>query len=113
MELQGFHFPNNTLSFPFHSEVLRYLEGYATFFQLNEIIKFNHRVLQVVPYDDNKWIVSFENNNSQIKSVRFDAVFICNGHNSKPFIPKIVGLRGFTGKILHSSDFRNHTFKSM
>lgn len=37
---------------------------------------------------------------------QFDAIFLCNGHNSSPSIPQYDGLNQFTGHIMHSHDYR-------
>lgn len=36
----------------------------------------------------------------------FDAIFVCNGHNSVPFIPKYDGIDEFQGRHMHSHDYR-------
>lgn len=36
----------------------------------------------------------------------FDAVFVCNGHYTKPFYPEIDNLNSFTGRRLHSHNYR-------
>lgn len=37
---------------------------------------------------------------------KFDAIFVCNGHNAVPFIPTINGLDQFEGKQMHSHHYR-------
>lgn len=36
----------------------------------------------------------------------FDAVFVCNGHYTKPFYPEIDGMNTFTGRRFHSHNYR-------
>lgn len=36
----------------------------------------------------------------------FDAIFVCNGHNSVPFTPDIQGINEFQGHVIHSHDYR-------
>lgn len=36
----------------------------------------------------------------------FDAIFICNGHYSAPYIPKFEGIDEFCGHKMHSHDYR-------
>lgn len=36
----------------------------------------------------------------------FDAIFVCNGHNYEPFIPKYDGIDEFQGQHMHSHDYR-------
>lgn len=37
---------------------------------------------------------------------KYDAVMVCNGHYSDPFIPYIKGRENFKGKQWHSHDYR-------
>lgn len=36
----------------------------------------------------------------------FDAIFVCNGHNSVPFTPDFQGINEFQGRVIHSHDYR-------
>lgn len=36
----------------------------------------------------------------------FDAIFICNGHYSAPYIPNFEGIDEFRGHKMHSHDYR-------
>ena len=40
---------------------------------------------------------------------RFDAVAVCNGHNTVPYCPDIQGLDLFDRPVLHSHLYRNAT----
>lgn len=107
MEFPGFHYPNNTISYPPHSAVLNYLNSYADHFNLRKHIKFSHLIIRVQPIENNKWEIIVKNLAENKYETRiFDAVFIANGHNFKTFIPKIPGVNEFNGKIIHSHDFR-------
>lgn len=42
----------------------------------------------------------------------FDAIFVCNGHNSVPSIATFEGANEFQGHTMHSHDYRRaDTFK--
>lgn len=43
---------------------------------------------------------------NRIEVLRFDAIFVCNGHNSVPCTPKFNGIDQFEGKQIHSHDYR-------
>lgn len=108
MELPGLRYPNDTISYPQHSDVLKYLHSYADLFVSNEYIKFNHLVIRTLPIENDKWeiIVKDLPNNKYITHI-FDAVFICNGHFFNQYFPEIEGANEFEGKLLHSHDFRD------
>lgn len=108
MELPGLRYPNNTISYPPHSDVLKYLHSYANLFDLNKYIKFNHMIIRALPIENDKWeiIVKDLPNNKYITQI-FDAVFVCNGHFFDQYLPKIKGAEEFQGKLLHSHDFRD------
>lgn len=39
-------------------------------------------------------------------TAKYDAVIVCNGHYSDPFIPDVKGREKFCGKQWHSHDYR-------
>lgn len=43
---------------------------------------------------------------NSLETLKFDAIFICNGHNSAPDIPKFNGSNLFEGRKMHSHDYR-------
>lgn len=103
----NFHYPNDTISYPSHSNVLKYLHSYADKFNLKKHIKLSHLVTRVVPIENQKWELVVKNARSNtFETGIFDMVLVCNGHYSTPFIPKIRGAHEFKGKLIHSHDFR-------
>lgn len=107
MEFSDHHYPNNTLSYPPQPVVLKFLQSYADRFKLKKYIKFNHLVIRVLPIENDKWeiIVRDLPSNRYITRI-YDAVFVCNGHFSAPRIPIIEGAKQYTGKLIHSHDYR-------
>lgn len=102
-------------SFVTHNQVLEYLERYADHFSLRSLLQMGATVEklsiqkgppsffqpfqdEVLPTIELEWSIG----GSSRKGV-FDAVVVCNGHYSKPMIPKLPGLQEhFSGKVLHS-----------
>lgn len=82
--------------FPGHSEVLEYLRRFAQQRNLLEHIRFNTRVEQVA-LKGAIWHVNQE---------PFDAIAVCNGHYSQPYVPALEGAASFTGFSLHSHNYR-------
>lgn len=49
---------------------------------------------------------------NKVETTIFDAIFVCNGHNSVPFLPHFEGIETFEGRHMHSHDYRRaETFK--
>ncbi|KAM4675398.1 uncharacterized protein O3C94_008089 [Discoglossus pictus] len=120
MAFPDFPFDSSLPSFVHHSEVLRYLEKYADRFCIRPHIRFNCRVVSVFPVlgeeknDKVSWDVTFHTESaSQPVTQRFDAIMVCVGHYSHPFIPDIPGIETFQGKTMHSHLYRfPETFSS-
>ncbi|KAJ9538866.1 hypothetical protein OSB04_031599 [Centaurea solstitialis] len=76
--------------FPGHEEFLRYLEDFAERFGVTKLIRFNSEVIRVESLrQGNEFVV--ESKNSRLSSDSsstlteiFDAVVVCNGHNTQP-----------------------------
>ncbi|XP_042295951.1 flavin-containing monooxygenase FMO GS-OX-like 2 isoform X2 [Sceloporus undulatus] len=106
-------------SFLHHSAVLGYLRGYAETFGLLGHIRFQWRVDDIQPTaavagegsgPGGGWEVtaSWQGPGSEQKTLteQFDAIMVCTGHYSVPFVPPIAGLDSFQGRLLHSHSFR-------
>ena len=85
MAFPDFPFPSQWTSFLSHQQVLKYLENYATHFDLYKYIQFNSAVSSVRPLmcvDSRKpqWEVVVTDANTQESQVHlFDGVIVCNG----------------------------------
>ncbi|XP_072255478.1 uncharacterized protein [Pyxicephalus adspersus] len=113
MEFPDFAFDQSLPSFIHHSEVLKYLEEYTDRFSIQPHIKFNTQVVSVTPVlgegrDENvSWDVTSQTQDSgDPVTERFDAIMVCVGHYSHPFVPDIEGLKDFQGQVLHSHYYR-------
>ena len=84
--------------YPHHAEVQAYLRRFAADRNLLPHIRFGHRVAHVALDPNGRgWRVEDE---------RFDAVAVCNGHFSEPFVPALPGFESFPGIALHSHNYR-------
>lgn len=65
------------------------------------------RVILIEP-QNNKWLVKYEDvKNKNQEEDFYNAVIVCNGHYSDPFIPEIPGIDNFTGGYKHSHYYRS------
>jgi len=117
MAFPDFPFAENTekRSFIKHRDVLEYLDQYCLHFGLEKYIRFSTIIESVCPViqDDGveRWNVVSKNSKDHllIKSEVYDAVVICSGHFSDPYVPDIDGAQSFKGKIDHSHNYRQNT----
>jgi len=93
--------------YPHHSKVLTYLENFAESFDITSMIRFQRTVSRVEKLDAD-WVVTSEHVQSgEIERQRFDGVAVCSGHYSKPRVPVIAGVDTFSGKLMHSHNYRS------
>ena len=105
-------------------QFLQYLNDYSDHFKLRGWVEFETLVISVNltknvsnteienlglnSEEPRKFIVTtMRMDKPEAKKHRFyDYVIVCNGHYSKPFIPKIPGQEEFEGKQIHTHDVR-------
>ncbi|OCT90590.1 flavin-containing monooxygenase FMO GS-OX-like 4 [Xenopus laevis] len=114
MEFPDFSFDPSVPSFPHHSKVLQYLEDYTDKFGIRPHIRFHCTVESLSPVLGDgdtvqvPWDVTFRTQgDAHPVTQRFEAVMVCAGHYSKPYIPDIAGIETFQGHILHSHVYRH------
>uniref|UniRef100_A0A0K2THH7 Flavin-containing monooxygenase n=1 Tax=Lepeophtheirus salmonis TaxID=72036 RepID=A0A0K2THH7_LEPSM len=104
MAFPDYPFPPSFDSFLKHTEVLKYIQDYSS--NILKYIQFHTKVLSVCPRGS-KWSIETLNllkNEQQI--TEFDAVVVCNGHYSTPTYGQIKGIDSYSGKVLHSHNYR-------
>lgn len=82
-----------------------YLKEYADRYGLEESIRFGSEVTDLTRVEDG-WVVSVRRDGSESEE-QFDAVAVCSGPFKTPN-REIPGLKGFTGEIVHSAEYRNN-----
>jgi thioredoxin reductase len=94
------------LSFVGHKEVHRYLENYATKYDLTKYINFNHEILSIDPpqITGDRWKLTVNAGGEVTESFQ-DAVIVCNGHFNFPYIPTIEAIENFKGIQYHSVNY--------
>jgi glycine/D-amino acid oxidase-like deaminating enzyme len=91
---RSFRLPPRGPAFVHHTEMLRYLERFADYFDLWQAIRFSAPVRRV-RLTSGGWNVDGE---------RFDAVVVATGYNNVPRTPDIPG--SLDGLVLHTRDYR-------
>ncbi|GAA5845715.1 hypothetical protein JCM9279_006082 [Rhodotorula babjevae] len=118
MQYRGRPFPPSVGLFAHHQQVQDYLEDFSE--SLLPFIRFNTRVTTIrhaLPSDpppssgSRRWFASFrstiDGNEAADETAHFDAVFVANGHYSRPFLHWMDGLRTFPGEISHARWYRD------
>ena len=95
---------NCVTDFPHNSEVLKYLNDYVDYFNIRDCIRLNTTV-EKIKYKNNLWYVTVNSING-CETHEFDAIAVCSGVFSKPKMPKFPNQEKFTGKIIHSQDYK-------
>ena len=106
MELTHFPWPDGTINFPHHSDVLRYVQNYAEKFVSDGIVncKFNCIVSSVEKISENKVLIEYLEQQKK-KSLVVDHVVIASGHSTIPNYPiqEVVTL----DFVSHSGSYKN------
>jgi indole-3-pyruvate monooxygenase len=92
-------FPEGTPRYPSRDQVIAYLERYAQHFRLAPHL--GERV-QSVRSGDAGWITT-----TTACVYCSKQVIVATGHNAVPHLPKWPGQEHFSGRIVHSSEYRN------
>ncbi|XP_028129195.1 uncharacterized protein LOC114325338 isoform X4 [Diabrotica virgifera virgifera] len=107
MQLEDFPFSKPDYSYVSQPQVLEYINDYANHFNLLSHVQFFKHVIKVTPLERGKWSVEIKDVKSKLSETKtFDAIFVCIGNYSTPFIPKFPGIENFQGTIIHSHDYR-------
>ncbi|XP_030061784.1 dimethylaniline monooxygenase [N-oxide-forming] 2 [Microcaecilia unicolor] len=101
------HFPN----YLSHFKVIEYFRLYAEHFNILQYIKFKTRVCTVRKCPDfsttGQWVIVTESDGKQ-ESTIFDAVLVCSGHFTEPYLPLELfpGIDKFKGQWFHSRTYK-------
>jgi putative flavoprotein involved in K+ transport len=99
--LPGYRIPRRYGKWVSRDDVVRYLEGYAAHHRLEVALSTE---ITRIDREANDWVLR-----SPQGDLRATYVVVANGHNHTPELPAWPGSDGFTGEVLHASDYRNAT----
>ena len=114
MSFSDLPLPSTSPVFPRRHLVLKYLEEYAE--DMMHLVKFHTQVesisLEISGSEQDVWLVrSRDLLTSDLSTIPYDAVAICSGHYTVPFIPPIPGIGGWNRTnpniITHSRYYRD------
>lgn len=103
------HYPN----YLHNSLLLQYYRLYAQHFDLLKHIHFQTRVKRVGQRPDfpvsGQWDVETVNQDGHEEHHVFDAVMVCSGHYTHPYLPmsEFTGSETFTGECFHSWEYKD------
>lgn len=114
MAYSDFPLPRDWVPFPDHEHVLKYFESYVDHFGFRDTITFRTKVVSVepagsgdprpAPGGDGGWDVTVIGPDGQLRTNRYGAVLVANGHH---WNPRTVTYPGeFYGQQMHSHYYR-------
>mmetsp|Transcript_94900 Transcript_94900/g.267965 ORF Transcript_94900/g.267965 Transcript_94900/m.267965 type:complete len:571 (-) Transcript_94900:61-1773(-) len=91
-----------------HTEYLEYLQEYARKFDLSRHISFGTTV-QSIEGEPGRWHVVVKGaDGREVDRGYYDFVAVCSGAHQGINIPDLPGLDSFSGKVVHSSTYKNN-----
>ena len=106
-QLPHMPFPQDAPTYVPKSAFVRYLDDYVERFKV--LPKYNHEV-ESAYYDTTiaKWSLVVRDMLSGVYEIYFAKfLVVATGENSQGFIPRVRGVEGFEGKVMHSSQYEN------
>ncbi|OQV15017.1 putative Senecionine N-oxygenase [Hypsibius exemplaris] len=103
------HFGRSIGSYPPRAVLWDYIKGRVEKADVRKWVRFNSPV-RMITYADSteKFTVTVHNHAAgKTYSEEFDFVVVATGHFSVPNVPYFDGVEQFTGRVLHSHDFRD------
>lgn len=102
-EFEDFPMPRDYPDYPSHVQILKYFNDYAQHFGVNQFIRFNTSIEQVIPGITKQWHVIYRDETGKHEAI-YDYVLVANGHHWDPLMPSYPG--EFNGEVLHSHQYK-------
>ncbi|KAL1953039.1 hypothetical protein VTO42DRAFT_3748 [Malbranchea cinnamomea] len=104
-----FPFPDDADPFPTAEQTQKYLEDYAAHFWLWDHIQLNTEVNGIRRDENlNKWEIQLTKSDGQKTTEHYDKLVMATGINQIPSWPKIPGIDGFQGDVIHSISYKGY-----
>ncbi|KAF7840102.1 putative indole-3-pyruvate monooxygenase YUCCA10 [Senna tora] len=101
--------PPSTPTFLSKNDFLHYIDDYITWFDIRPRYC---RLVESVAFDEveKKWRIQTRNIQGESSKLQeayiAKYVVVASGENSEGYVPKVEGLEGFTGEIVHSKNYK-------
>lgn len=104
-----FPMPPELPLYPSHRDMAAYLRSFAEWAGVLPRIELRTEVLSVRRDADGAWTVTSRDPRGAVTQRRFEKVIVTSGHNTEAALPDPLppGADSFTGRILHSMDYRD------
>ncbi|GGZ95304.1 potassium transporter [Ignatzschineria ureiclastica] len=76
---------------------------------IRDYIRFNHAVrwVEYLPANEKFRVTVMDHTQDRLITNEFDYVVCATGHFSTPYLPQVEGLEDFSGRVIHSHEFRD------
>ncbi|KAJ1664158.1 monooxygenase [Coemansia sp. RSA 1646] len=113
MQFPGVPFPKDAPDFPDRKQVQQYVHRYYNDpdNRLQGLVQLNSEV-ESVKYENSEWVCTVRrlSNDNRTDTLKFDALAICTGRVSHPYIPCVPGLEELAqenpGIVTHAKEYR-------
>ena len=103
-QLPNMPFPDDVPTFVPKSGFIRYLDNYVSRFKVNPLYG---RSVRSAVYEGGRWLVEAISGETSVEMFVGRFLVVATGENSERFVPKVLGLEGFGGGVLHSCEYVN------
>ena len=99
-----------TPEFPYHAQILAYLQRYVEHFGIRECFRLNTRIVHVGK-EGEAWRVVTESAGGEREETLFDAVVVCSGPHQRPRLNVACDplYSQYEGKMLHAAEYKHET----
>ncbi|XP_059164231.1 flavin-containing monooxygenase 5-like [Physella acuta] len=112
MAFSDYPMPDYYPNFCHNEDVEAYFLDYSQHFGVDKYIQRNTEVMYLKKHSSynstGRWEMRLKNHKTGQETTEvFDFIIVANGHHGAPNLPSIPGLDKFTGKTMHSKDFKD------
>ncbi|KAI9500190.1 hypothetical protein GGI25_002517 [Coemansia spiralis] len=106
-------FPFNAAEFPDHKQVCDYVHRYCDHHNLRRVVQLNMQVERIRYKSNAEWVCQVRRLDYEgtIEDLVFDAMVVCTGRTTHPYIPQVPGLNALALRkgprcVLHAKEYR-------
>ncbi|NJP51848.1 NAD(P)-binding domain-containing protein [Streptomyces sp. SBST2-5] len=106
---RDFPMPDSYPLYPSHRDMAAYLRSFAEWAGVLDRVELRTEVVSADQEADGTWTVVSRDAEGAVAARRFEHVIVASGHHTEPSLPDPLpaGADGFTGRVLHSLDYRD------